>query len=252
MDRETAVAPVRSAVRPSQINRAWGVAATILSVLYTAILIPFAMVASLIEGGHRCTWIFRTWAWLIVRTCGITVEIEGLEHLDGLASFVLVSNHKSLFDIIAVFDAVPREMRFVAKREIEKVPGIGFILERSQNIVIDRAGGGRTIRRALAVARYGYSICVFAEGHRFADDEVHEFNEGAAWLAIATRLPCVPMAIRGTMALMPRGSMFVSPGRRIRLVLGRPIATDGLKSADRNELTRRLEAEVRAAFREYS
>jgi 1-acyl-sn-glycerol-3-phosphate acyltransferase len=171
-----------------------------------------------------------------------------LENLQGLESFVLVSNHQSLFDIMAVLLLIPREMRFVAKREIKQIPILGFALERSENIVIDRASGGKTIRRALAVVSHGYGICVFAEGHRFSDNRVHDFNDGATWLAIATKLPCVPMAIRGTAELMPRGAKFARPGQRVRLVLRKPVSTDGLRSADRTELTRRLHTEVCAAF----
>jgi len=188
------------------------------------------------------------WAWLILRTFGVSVELAGMENLQGVNSFVLVSNHQSLFDILAIFLLIPREMRFLAKREIKKIPLIGFMLECSENILIDRASGGKAIRRALAVANHGYSICVFAEGHRFSDNRVHEFNEGAAWLAIATKLPCIPMAISGTAELMPRGAKFALPGRRIRLVLRRPIATLGLRGADRKELTERLQAEVHSAF----
>ena len=230
------------------LMRLWGVAATILSVLYTVVISIPTFAVCFFADGHWVTPLSELWAWLIVRTCGIRVEVEGIENLDGLDEVVLVSNHKSLFDIIAVVYAIPREIRFVAKREVRKIPVIGYIMERSQHIIIDRQSGGREIRRAIKASRDGYSICFFAEGHRFNDAAVHEFSEGAAWLAIATRLPCVPLAISGTGALMPRGARFVSPGRRIRLTLGRPIATKDLRSADRVELTRRLEAEVRSAF----
>ncbi len=248
MARESEVPTATVVVRRGMPVYLWGVVATVLSLLYTVILLPPATIASLFADGHLCTPIFRMWAWLIFRTCGISAEIDGMDNLRGVESFVLVSNHQSLFDLIAVLRLIPREMRFLAKREIKKVPVLGFTLERSENIVIDRASGGKAIRRALAVAGHGYSICVFAEGHRFSDNLVHEFNEGAAWLAIATKLPCVPMAISGTAELMPRGAKFAAPGRRIRIVLGKPIPTLGFKSSDRAELTKRLEAEVRAAF----
>ena len=230
------------------LEHLWGIVATSLSLLYTAILILPAALASLFADGHFCSPIFRLWAWLIFRTFGVSAELVGMENLQGINSFILVSNHQSLFDILAVFLLIPREMRFLAKREIKKIPLIGFTLERSENIVIDRSSGGRAIRRALAVVAHGYSICVFAEGHRFSDNRVHEFNEGAAWLAIATKLPCIPMAISGTVELMPRGAKFALPGRRIRLVLRKPIVTVGLKGANRTELTERLQAEVHAAF----
>ncbi len=230
------------------IHYLWGITATALAVVYTAILVWPAALLSLFDDGHLCSPIFRLWAWLIFRTCGVSVELAGAENLQGIGSFVLVSNHQSLFDILAVLLLIPREMRFLAKREIKKVPLIGFIMERSEHIVIDRASGGKTIRRALAAVGHGYSICVFAEGHRFSDNRVHQFNEGAAWLAIATKLPCIPMAIRGTAELMPRGAKFALPWRRIRVVIGEPVSTIGLRGADRTRLTERLQAQVEAAF----
>ncbi|HXZ87461.1 MAG TPA: lysophospholipid acyltransferase family protein [Candidatus Binataceae bacterium] len=248
MEREAEASQVVTTCKAGILNRMWGVIATILAIIYTALLALPAAALSFFQQGHLATPVIRCWSWLILRTCGISIEVEGIENLDRLKSFVLVSNHKSLFDILAVIDLIPREMRFVAKREIKKIPVIGFILGRCGNVVIDRESGGREIRRALEVMRSGYSICVFAEGHRFNDDRVHEFSEGAAWMGIVSKLPCVPMAISGTMAIMPRGSKFVSPGRRIRITIGKPIETKELRSGNRVELTRHLEAEVAAAF----
>jgi 1-acyl-sn-glycerol-3-phosphate acyltransferase len=230
-------------------RRFWGVIATLLSVFYTVILSAFAALVCVFVHGHWVTPLMQLWSWLIFRTCGISAEIEGLENLEGLGQFVLVSNHQSLFDIVAITHLIPGETRFVAKRELVKLPLIGFVMAHSGNIVIDRQSGGRAIRRGLQAVHHGYRICVFAEGHRFSDNRVHEFSDGAAWLAIATRLPCVPLAISGTAALMPRGAKFVIPGSRMLISVGKPIDTTGLRSADREELTRRLEAKVLASFR---
>lgn len=229
--------------------RLWGVVATLLALLYTAILSLACLAVCFIAEGHWVSALSRLWAWLIIRTCGIHVEVEGIENIKSLDEVVFVSNHKSLFDIIATVYAIPREVRFVAKRELRKIPIIGLVMERSGHIIIDRQSGGREIRRALKATRDGYSICVFAEGHRFSDEVVHDFSDGAAWLAIATHLPCVPMTISGTKALMARGARFVTPGRRIRITLGQPIPTRDFRSADRVELTRRLEDQVRTTFR---
>ena len=227
----------------------WGVIATILSVIYTVIFSFPSALASFFDNGHAATPIIRLWSWCIIRTCGIRIEMEGLEHLRSIGGpFVIVSNHQSLFDILATILMIPGEVRFVAKKQIQKLPVLGFILHKSENIVIDREAGGKAIRRAIEVTRHGYSICVFAEGHRYSDNRVHEFSDGAAWLAILTKLPCVPMAISGTASMMPRGAKFVVPGRRMRMKIGTPISTAGLKSADRAELTRKLEAAVRASF----
>lgn len=236
------------ALQTNWFGRIWGVVATILSVFYTAILVFPAAGLARFRDGHFVTQVMRLWCWLILGTCGIKAEVEGLEHILGLDTFILVSNHKSLVDILAVLHWFPREVRFLAKREIMQVPLFGYAMARSGNVVIDRQSGGRAVRNAIATMRAGYCLCVFAEGHRFNDNLVHEFNEGAAWLALATRSVCVPMAIIGTGALMPRNAKFVVPGRRIRIVIGAPISVEGLRSADRAELTRRLEDAVRKLF----
>ena len=88
----------------------------------------------------------------------------------------------------------------------------GYALNNSEHIVIDRQSGGSAIRKALKIAREGFSIVVFAEGTRFSDNRVHPFNDGAAWLAIATRQKCVPMAISGTAGFFPRGARIVRSG----------------------------------------
>jgi 1-acyl-sn-glycerol-3-phosphate acyltransferase len=226
----------------------WGAIATALSVLYTAVAGPLAAMLAAIGAPHAVTTLTRLWARLIIRTCGVTVKIEGLEKLAGLKSYVLVANHQSFFDIFAIAAYMPGEARFVGKKELLKIPAVGYALRNSGHVIIDRDSGGKEIRKALAAVREGYTICIFAEGHRFNDNRVHEFSDGAAWLAILTKLRAVPMSISGSGAFFPRGAKVVVPGGTMRMSIGDPIRTAGLKSADRTELTRRLEQAVRATF----
>jgi 1-acyl-sn-glycerol-3-phosphate acyltransferase len=227
----------------------WGATTTALAVFYTAALAPCAALVGLLGYPHLATPISRLWGWLIVHTSGVKVEIDGLEHLAGLKSYVLVCNHQSFFDIFAICAWMPGEPRFVAKQELGKIPVLGLAMRRSGHIMIDRAKGGQAIRKALKIAREGFSIVVFAEGTRFSDNRVHPFNDGAAWLGIATRQKCVPMAVSGTASFFPRGARIVRPGRRMRMAIGPPIDTTELRGADREALTRQLEASVRALFR---
>jgi len=174
--------------------------------------------------------------------------MAGLENIAGLKSFILVSNHKSFFDIFAVAAYMPGEPRFVGKKELLKIPFIGYAMRHAGHIVIDRQAGGREIRKAVEVIRRGFTVCVFAEGHRYNDNHVHEFNDGAAWLAILTKIPAVPLAISGSGAFFPRGAMIVRPGGTMRLAIGKPVATAEMRSADRTGVTRQLEEQVRADF----
>lgn len=229
-------------------NLGWGVVATFLSVLWTAIAAPITALCGTLKMYHGATVVSRWWGRAIVSTCGIRVRMEGLENIAGLKSFVLVANHQSFFDIFALAAYLPGEPRFVAKKQLRKIPVVGYAMEHSGHVIIDREAGGREIRKAVRIMRLGFNMCVFAEGHRFNDNRVHEFNDGAAWLAILTRLPVVPAAISGSGRFFPRGAKVVTPGGTMRIKIGKPIATEALKSADRATLTRRLEEAVRADF----
>jgi 1-acyl-sn-glycerol-3-phosphate acyltransferase len=238
------VAPVRRGI----FNYAWGVVATLLSVLWTAICATAAASAALMNKPHWVTVVTRAWGRGIVTVCGIKVEIEGLENLAGLKSYVLVANHQSFFDIFASAAFMPGEPRFVAKKELLKIPLVGFAMRRGGHILIDRDAGGQAIRNAIKIIKSGLDVCIFAEGHRFNDNRIHEFEDGAAWIAILSRLPAVPMSISGSGRFYPRGAMIVTPGLKMRMIIGQPIPTDGLRSADRTELTHKLEEAVRASF----
>src|SRR5262249_53310580 len=155
-----------------------------LCVVYTMIAAPVAAVSAALGNHDLACKASRLWGLFIVRTCGISVEIEGLEHLRGLKSYVLAANHQSFFDIFAVLACFPGDTRFVAKKELLWIPVVGYAMVRNGHIIVDRQGGGRTIRHALDAARKGsYPICVFPEGHRHNDGTVHEFSQGAAWIA---------------------------------------------------------------------
>jgi 1-acyl-sn-glycerol-3-phosphate acyltransferase len=230
------------------LNLAWGVVATLVSVVWTAILGLAAALLAMLGRYHAVTVVSRIWGRGICAACGIKVRMEGLENIAGLRSFVLVANHQSFFDIFAIAAYLPGEPRFVAKKELLKIPVIGYAMYHSGHVIIDREAGGREIRKAVEIARRGFTICVFAEGHRFSDNRVHEFNDGAAWLAILTKLPAVPVAISGSGRFFPRGAKVVTPGGTMRIQFGQPIPTEGMRSADRTELTHKLEQAVRGTF----
>ncbi len=239
----TAAAPRRGI-----FNLLWGVVATFLSAVWTAICATGASISALMNKPHWVTVVTRAWGRGIIAVCGIKVQIEGLENLASLKSYVLVSNHQSFFDTFAISGFMPGNPRFVAKKELLKIPIVGFAMRRGGHILIDRESGGKSIRKAIQVIRSGLDVCVYAEGHRFNDNRVHEFEDGAAWLAILSKLPAVPMSITGSGRFYPRGAIFVTPGLTMRMRIGKPIPTENMRSRDRTELTHRLEEAVRSTF----
>lgn len=218
----------------------WGLAADLGIFCYTIVLGPTAIALTLLTRSSRpLNAIARVWCRLIVWSCGIRVTVEGLERLAPNGSYVIISNHLSNFDIWCTIAALPLNIRFVAKKELLRIPVFGQALAVSDHIVIDRENSEEaitTINTAAARSATGICILFYAEGTRSPDGAVHAFKRGGVTLALRTQLPIVPLSISGTRKFLPKRSLVIRPGGEVKIVLAEPIATAGRSIDARDEL----------------
>jgi 1-acyl-sn-glycerol-3-phosphate acyltransferase len=218
-----------------------------LIILLTIVMGMLSLGASLFDKtGRRQHRVARAWARLLLQVSGVTLVVEGVEKLDPKAGYVLAANHMSLMDIPAVLATIPLEIRFFAKKGLFQIPLLGTHLKRAGHLPVVR-GDPRASVKILQEAVYrlqrgGITPLLFPEGGR-APAELREFKEGAAHLAIKAGVPIVPVALAGTREVLPMGSVIVRPGK-VRLRVGDPIETTGLKAHDRAELNRRLRESI--------
>jgi len=222
----------------------WGLAADAYIFSSTIVIGLIAIIATLIgRSGRPIDVLGRLWSRWIVRVCGIDLEIEGLERLTPGQSYVLISNHLSNFDIWCTLGFMPFTTRFVAKKELLRLPVFGQALALSDHIVIDRQnpeGAIKKINAAAARTTEGIGLLFYAEGTRSRDGKIHEFKKGGVSLALRSRLPIVPVTVSGTRKFLPRGCAVIRPGGRVRIVLGDPIPTADLAYESRDELNERV------------
>jgi len=224
----------------------WGLAADVWIFVFTAIMGSVAFIAAVVTRSTRPIDVLGPiWGRWILRACGISVDVEGLEKLDPNRPYILISNHLSNFDIWATLGALPLRIHFVAKKELTRLPFLGQALMVSDHIIIDRSNPEEAVNRINErVARNigkGFCILFYAEGTRSPDGQVHAFKKGGVTLAIRTGLPIVPMSISGTRKFLPKGHVVIRPGGRIKLHLGEPIETKGYpleRKEELNELVR--------------
>jgi 1-acyl-sn-glycerol-3-phosphate acyltransferase len=195
-------------------------------------------------------WIPYRWSDLILRAAGTKVELVGGEAIDPERGQVLVSNHVSWFDVLALCWAIPAPVRFVGKMELMKVPVFGPAWAALGNIAIDR-GDRTSAMESLAVARRRIeeihpTLVFFPEGTRSPTGELRAFKKGAFVLAIQTGVDVVPAAVVGSREVMAKGSLRIRMGRTIQVRLGRPIPVAGLTVEDRGALTERARRAVLA------
>jgi 1-acyl-sn-glycerol-3-phosphate acyltransferase len=168
--------------------------------------------------------------WL--RLSGMTVRVNGQEHLDPDQTYVFISNHRSYLDTATIFAYTGRRLGLVAKKELLKVPILGFGMGYVNIMAIDRSNRERareTVEAATARIRSGRSFAVFAEGTRAKPGEFLPFKKGAFYMAAQAGVPIVPVAIKNTDHLMGKGTGEARRGT-IEMVMLPPVSTAGFST----------------------
>jgi 1-acyl-sn-glycerol-3-phosphate acyltransferase len=150
---------------------------------------------------------------------------------------VYVVNHVSWFDVFALASYLPR-YRFIAKKELFKIPIFGAAARATAGIEIDRRNRKAAFQAYETAARdvkQGLSVVVYPEGTRGRDYRLRTFKKGPFVLAIAAQVPIVPTVIYGTIAIQPKGSFRIRPGV-IDIEFLEPVPTAGLTYSDRDTL----------------
>ena len=236
------------------MRRAWLVLRSAAAGVVIAATMPFfALIIGLSGETERSEWALRTWCRIILAMSGAQVIFRELEPLDRSKSYVFVSNHTSNMDVPAILATTPEPIRFIAKRELSKVPFFGWAATRMGHVFIDRKdshGAAKAIRRRIDRGLSGIGLFFFAEGTRSTTEELLPFKKGAAVAALSTRLDCVPIGVAGAREVMaPKGLSLLRPGP-IAVVFGKVIPLGAHTLDDRDLLVAEQRAGVEAAVAE--
>lgn len=170
---------------------------------------PSSVVARALTGPQLPQTIMRKWCEGIVRDVGIEIVAEGVEKVAGQPS-VIVVNHASLLDIPVVGSLLDIDYRWVAKKQLFRVPLVGWHLWACGHIPVDRGKGGNLDRMQQQVERVleqGASVLFFPEGTRSPDGALKRFRAGAFACAVRAGVPVLPIVLDGTEKLMTKGSL---------------------------------------------
>jgi 1-acyl-sn-glycerol-3-phosphate acyltransferase len=235
------VSPSRDLSRPLALAYA-GYALTAFALLALVALLVILPVPSLSLRRR----IVRRAARISLWVCGMKLSVRHPERLT-LVPSIVVANHSSYLDGIVLYAALPPNFGFVIKREMSKVPLANLLLRRIGAHYVDRSRGqkgARDTRKLLKRANSGGALAFFPEGTFHRQPGLMPFRSGAFVVAARARMPIVPVAIRGTRAALPPGSLMPRPGRiEIELAPVQPAPA----STEEADVTRALQA-ARAAI----
>jgi 1-acyl-sn-glycerol-3-phosphate acyltransferase len=167
-----------------------------------------------------------SWSRAVLANARIRLEVTGKENLKQGETYLVMSNHQSLYDIPVLFQAIGPNIRMITKRELFHVPVFGGALAAAGFVSIDRRDRNaaiRSLKRARDLLDGGTHVWIAPEGTRSRTGELLPFKKGGFYLALQTGLPILPVTIRGTRAALPAKGLRSSAGARVHVTLHPPI-----------------------------
>ena len=203
--------------------------------------IPIIALGLVDPWGRRVYPMFRFWSWCVLKTGGVGLKVRQEGAVDSGRAYVFMANHQSNIDIPVLVQALaPFQLRWMAKRELLRIPFFGWALWASKHVIVRRAGS-KGVAAAMASAgeklAQGISVVVFPEGTRSADGRLLPFKRGGFRLAEKAGVAIVPVTINGSGALMKRGDWRLRPGE-VEVVIGDAIPPDGADDRSRRQMQR--------------
>jgi 1-acyl-sn-glycerol-3-phosphate acyltransferase len=156
-------------------------------------------------------------------TFWLRLRVYGREHLEGVDGALLLINHQSYLDPMIVGVGLKRPVSFLARDSLYKVPLIGWVLNHTYVLPINRdAANTASIRACIKRLEEGYLVGLFPEGTRSSDGQLGEIKPGFVAIIRRAKVPVIPVAVEGCYEAFPKGAWFIRP-HKIRVVFGKPI-----------------------------
>jgi len=157
----------------------------------------------------------RIWSKALIFIAGIQVKVKGIENIPKTDHAVYIANHQSLFDIPLLYANIPNPFIIMAKKSLFMIPIFGWHLSLAGNIAIDRENtleAAKSLLIALKKAKKKNSMLLFPEGTRSPDGNLLPFKKGAFLLAKNAGTSIIPLIIKGTNLILPKGKIYLRKG----------------------------------------
>lgn len=205
------------------VLRSLGVLASVL----LSLLVGIVLFAAWRDQQRAANAMIGVWIRIAPPIAGLRLEVRNEERIDASRPAVFVFNHQSSADILILCMLLRRDFTGVAKQELRRHWVLGPAFAFAGAVFIDRFDRPKAIaalQPAVDVVRGGISVGIAPEGTRSRDGKLGSFKKGAFRLALAARVPIVPIVLHDSARILPRKAIAVRPGT-VHVEVLEPIAT---------------------------
>jgi 1-acyl-sn-glycerol-3-phosphate acyltransferase len=159
------------------------------------------------------------------------VRVVGLEHVPKSGGFILAPSHRSMMDIPFAAIVTNRRIRFMGKSSLFGVPVLGTLFKWLGGIPVERDGTDRkAVRESVAMLTAGEVLCVYPEGTRQHGPKIQPLQPGAAYFALRSGAPIIPIGIAGAEEILRTKSDPIPRFGRVTIVIGPPLVPEARTS----------------------
>jgi 1-acyl-sn-glycerol-3-phosphate acyltransferase len=225
--------------------------------VYETLAISFPTVLEALGGRvtkEVCDDRLESWARLVVEHAAIDLDVSGGERRKPGETYLVMSNHQSLYDIPVLFHVIGSNLRMVAKKELFGLPVFGGALAAAGFIRIDRrdrSSAFESLRHGHALLTKGTHVWIAPEGTRSHTGKLLPFKKGAFYLAFDAGMPILPVTLSGTQDVLPAHGLRSRTGAKVRVTIHDPIDPRPFSSRGkegRQELMDRVRREIESAL----
>ncbi len=186
----------------------------IVILILTVIFGTYGVVLSLIAPNILTKHVFRPWAKMILFATGVKVEVSGYENIPRVPC-IFMYNHQSVYDVFSYMSVLPVEWKAIMKKEVARIPFIGWIALLSGHYLVSRDGSAKDaneVRKIVRKIKNGPPVVLAPEGTRSPDGKLLPFQEGGFLIAMMAQVPVVTMVMQGGLERRSKVSRAFVPG----------------------------------------
>ncbi|MBN2539524.1 MAG: 1-acyl-sn-glycerol-3-phosphate acyltransferase [Deltaproteobacteria bacterium] len=205
----------------------------------TAVVATMAMIIAYFDSeGNGVDSISKFWAKMNLMLSGVSMSVSGDEYIDENQPYIVMANHQSHYDVLALIGYLPLPLKWVMKMELRKVPIFGIACEKVGHIYIDRGNSEKaqkSLKAAVEKIQAGSSVVFFPEGTRSPDGKLQSFKKGGFIMAMEAKVPILPVTVVGGRKVLPKTSLRILPGN-MKIIMHKPIPVNEYTYETREKL----------------
>ena len=216
---------------------------------FTAIGVVIVFILSWFKAKKPVMFLSRIWAKSVFLVMGKRLLVSGKEHIDRNSKYILVANHASLFDIVAITSFYPKVSWFGHERLL-KVPVFGRFLKLMDYVPFKEPtiSNTRHMLEQLMEKADNQSVALFPEGTRTLNGKINPFYRGFIYLFRTRDIGILPLTLNGFYDLKPKNRFYIDFCSKLEVIIHKPIPREELIDKSDNEIIEKVKGVIESAY----